>query len=395
MLSQTTIVSVLAGLAVAPSVLGASQYNLVQDYSGADFFQGFKYNESVIDYNNYGNVHFLGQSQALSSNLTYVNSNGRTVIKVDNTTNGQGDITFGRNSVYLMSEKTMTMGSLLVFDANHMPFGCSVWPALFTQGQKWPEQGEIDIIENVNQATKNQYSLHSGANSGSCVQPPSIFSSQTGLSQVSTPNTPNNCTVLPTTDQNTGCVVQDSSDGSFGAGFNSNGGGVYATLWNDDGIKMWFWERGSAEMPSGIGGKGALDPESWSMEPAAYFPASGCDPSKIFGPQIITLYIDICGAFAGNDQVFQSTCGSIAPNCSAMVPDPRNYDNAYWEINYLRVFSTSSSSSSSNSSTHSNSNTQSGSNSASASGTLFSSRAGNMLGLVSGLAMFFGVAALL
>ncbi|KAF5349018.1 hypothetical protein D9758_012674 [Tetrapyrgos nigripes] len=323
-------------LATLATAVGAQQYHLSMDFSGPNFFEGFKYNESAIDSNNFGNVHFLGQDQALASNLTFVDSNGHAIIKVDNTTNGAGDPIFGRNTVYLMSNEMMSIGSLLVFDANHIPFGCSVWPALFTQGQQWPEQGEIDIVEQVNRATKNQYSLHTGVTAGTCMQADNT--NQTGKPT----STPNNCTVVPEINQNTGCVVQDASDNSFGSGFNRNGGGVYAMLWDENGIAMWFWERNSA-IPSRIDTN--PDPTKFST-PAAFFPASGCNPSTAFGPQIITLYIDICGAFAGNDQVFQQTCGSVAPNCADLVRDPANYADAYWDINYLRVFTASNTSNS-------------------------------------------------
>ncbi|KAI3612651.1 glycoside hydrolase family 16 protein [Moniliophthora roreri] len=320
-------------LTVLSTAVAAQQWTKSQDFSGASFFDGFKYNESAIDYNNFGNVHFLGQAAAVNANLTYINTNGQAILKVDNTTNGVGDPTFGRNTVYLMSKELFTINSLLVFDATHIPFGCSVWPALFTQGQNWPEDGEIDIVENVNLATRNQYSLHADTSHGTCVQPQ-------GLQQTGTA-TSTNCTVVPTLNQNTGCVVQSSSTNSFGSGFVSSGGGVYATLWDDNGISMWFFER--SRVPNSI--ESNPDPSSWS-EPDAFYPASGCDPKTVFGPQIITLYINICGAFAGNEGVFESTCGSVAPNCSSLVPNPANYNDAYWAINYLRVFTNSSSSSS-------------------------------------------------
>ncbi|KAK7435774.1 hypothetical protein VKT23_011621 [Stygiomarasmius scandens] len=377
-------------LVALSTVVTAQQYHLSMDFSGQNFFQGFKYNESAIDFNNFGNVHFLGQSQAVNSNLTFVDSNGHAIIKVDNTTNGQNDPTFGRDTVYLMSNDLMTIGSLLVFDAIHIPVGCSVWPALFTQGQQWPQQGEIDIVENVNLATKNQYSLHSGATSGTCMA--AQTSNQTGTT------TNNNCTVVPELDQNTGCVTQDSSDNSFGQGFADNGGGVYAALWDENGVAMWFFER--SQVPDNIGSD--PNPSSWST-PAAFYPASGCNPSTVFGPQIITLYIDICGAFAGNDQVFSSTCSSVAPNCSAMVPDPSNYNEAYWEINYLRVFTTNSSTPTATpgsssptggaGSTGNGDGSGSGDDNSGLSLYAASSTSGAML--VSTLALFFGIAAML
>ncbi|KAJ7624815.1 hypothetical protein FB45DRAFT_924274 [Roridomyces roridus] len=326
----------LAILAAALSAARAQTYTLSQDLSGANFFSAFKYNESAVDFNNFGNVHFLGEDDANNAKLTFVDSNNRAIIKVDNTTNGAGDPTFGRNTVYLMSNKLMTIGSLLIFDANHMPFGCSVWPSLFTQGQVWPAQGEIDIIENVNLATNNRFSLHVGDDN--CVQPTSVSGNQTG--QISTANGDiSNCTVTPATGQNTiGCVTSETKDNSFGQGFSSAGGGVFAALWDESGIAMWFFSR--PDVPSNIGGTAAPDPTTWGKA-SAWYPASGCNPSTAFGPQIITLYIDICGAFAGQQSVFEQSCASAAPNCSALVGDPANYNDAYWEINYLRVFTNS------------------------------------------------------
>ncbi|KAE9403947.1 hypothetical protein BT96DRAFT_917131 [Gymnopus androsaceus JB14] len=311
----------------------AQTYTISQNLSGSNFFEGFKYNESAIDYSNYGNVHFLSEADAVAANLTYVDSEGHVIIKVDNSTNAVGDESYGRNSVYLESTTTMTYGSLLVFDANHIPYGCSVWPSLFTQGQNWPAQGELDIIENVNLATVNQYSLHVG--STACNQPTSATSNQTGST------TSSNCTV------NTGCVVVENQPNTFGAGFANNGGGVYAVLWDESGIAFWFFNRSVA--PADVSSS-SPDPSSWTT------------PSGDFGPQIITLYIDICGAFAGDTTVFDETCSSVAPNCTSLVQTASNYDDAYWEINYLRVFSTGNATT-----------TSSGSSSASATSTSSSS----------------------
>ncbi|KAJ3749006.1 concanavalin A-like lectin/glucanase domain-containing protein [Lentinula detonsa] len=341
----------------------AVTYTLSQDLSGDKFFDGFKFNESAIDFNNFGNVHFLSQSAAQAANLSYVDSNGRVILKVDNTTNGAGDITFGRNTVYLESTQLMNIGSLMIFDANHIPFGCSVWPSLFTQGQVWPQQGEIDVIEQVNLATDNRYSLHVGVDN--CNQPTSVASNQTGTISTAEGDI-SNCTVTPTTGQNTvGCVTTETKSNSFGSGFSSQGGGVYAMLWDTDGIAMWYFARGS--VPSDIGTSNSPDPTTWG-EASAWYPASGCNPSTAFGPQIITLYTDICGAFAGEDSVFSQTCSSVAPNCTSLVADPTNYDDAYWEINYLRVYTNGQSNSSSTSST-SASGTSSGSGSSSTGST--------------------------
>lgn len=42
-----------------------------------------------------------------------------------------------------------------------MPTGCSTWPAFWMCGDDWPNNGEMDIIENINVEIENQSTLHS------------------------------------------------------------------------------------------------------------------------------------------------------------------------------------------------------------------------------------------
>ncbi len=51
--------------------------------------------------------------------------------------------------VRISSVKTFHHG-LVIADFDHMPFGCSVWPAFWSMGPVWPDNGEIDIVEGVN-----------------------------------------------------------------------------------------------------------------------------------------------------------------------------------------------------------------------------------------------------
>jgi len=53
------------------------------------------------------------------------------------------------HSVRIMSTKTFHHG-LVIADFDLMPVGCSVWPSFWSVGPRWPNGGEIDIVEGVN-----------------------------------------------------------------------------------------------------------------------------------------------------------------------------------------------------------------------------------------------------
>lgn len=61
-----------------------------------------------------------------------------------------------------MSNASYGLGTLYVIDAVHLPYGCSVWPAIWTLSSvyKTDDGGEIDIWEGVNNVTTAQYTLH-------------------------------------------------------------------------------------------------------------------------------------------------------------------------------------------------------------------------------------------
>jgi hypothetical protein len=129
-------------------------------------------------------------------------------------------------------------------------------------------------MENVNLADINHYALHTYAG---CELPSSETPSlQTG----SIVSTKCNDTI-----NNEGCVISDPSKNSFGPNFAKNGGGVFAALFDAEGVKLWFFER--SQVPSDVKG-GSPIPGTWST-PSANYPASSCDPTKFIGPQSLTI----------------------------------------------------------------------------------------------------------
>jgi hypothetical protein len=70
-------------------------------------------------------VLFQTRDQANQYNLTYIDNQQRAIIKVDNTTDGTKDQNYGRASVYMISNEAAPLGSLVLMDADHLPFGVS------------------------------------------------------------------------------------------------------------------------------------------------------------------------------------------------------------------------------------------------------------------------------
>lgn len=166
----------------------------------------------------HGTVNYVDAGTAWNEGLISINSAGNAIMKIDTTNQVSG----GRKSVRIHAHKVWT-GGMVIMDALHMPYGCGTWPAWWQNGPNWPNGGEIDILEGVNAFTENQVSLHTG---DGCTMPSNQNSLQSG--QLTTGGYDSyNCASYATSNQ--GCGVRQVGDEtSYGSGFNSVGGGVYA-----------------------------------------------------------------------------------------------------------------------------------------------------------------------
>ncbi|KAF7305242.1 GH16 domain-containing protein [Mycena chlorophos] len=354
----------------------AGIYYPVREYSGATFFDAWTFYDNIDD-TTWGNVTFVGEAIANSTHLVSVNSAGNAVIRVDDTDTVASATLIHRNSVRITTQATYGVGSIIVADFVHLPYGCSVWPSFWLLGTgPWPASGEVDIIEGINLSSANQFSLHT---TPGCTQPTNI--TQTGKTLVS------NC--LQNVNLSAyGCTTEETKPNSFGAGFASAGGGVYALQMDVSGIYMWFWSR--ADIPKSVGSSTAsstLDISDWGTPSAAY-PATTCNITEFFQPQQMILDITLCGSWAGVPANYAQTCpGTCLDN---IIGNGSNYANAYFEIPYIRTYSLTQENSaepvpvanSTTGSTASNSNSGSGNSSQSESGpapTQSGKSAGNAL----------------
>ncbi|KAF9527404.1 concanavalin A-like lectin/glucanase domain-containing protein [Crepidotus variabilis] len=306
-----------------------TSYNLVADYAGSTFFDNW------IFYGNYdnltlGDVIWQDEANATADGLAFVNTAGNAVIKVDNTTNVPYNIK--RNSVRITTQAAFEVGSLFIADFVHMPWGCSVWPAYWTKGIDWPEGGEIDILEGINLNTQNQMALHTRSG---CLNVPPAPGAQIGQTG------PLNCTAA------SGCTVVETKPNSYGQAFNQAGGGVFATQFDVTGVFIWFWSRPNipASIQAAASSTGPFTSlADWGVPSASYPSTGSCNTSEYFVAQNLVLDITLCGEWAGEPSIYLPQCASQGPtgicyNDNVIGPGSPKYDNAYFEIQYVKAYS--------------------------------------------------------
>ncbi|MCJ1255374.1 hypothetical protein MMC24_003190, partial [Lignoscripta atroalba] len=299
--------------------LGIAGYTLEDDYMQKGFFSMFSFFTDADPTNGY--VNYVNQGTAQAVGLINTNNNV-AYMGVDSTNKASGR---GRTSVRLTSNKAYNQG-LVVLDLAHMPGGiCGTWPAFWMVGPNWPKSGEIDIIEGVNSQSTNSMTLHTGP--GCSIANNGGFSGSSLVTQ--------NCDInAPGQGQNVGCSFAGHDTRSFGAGFNSNNGGVFATEWTDSAIRIWFFPRGS--VPSDATGN-SPNPSGWGTPTATF--QGGCDFGQSFKNQNIVFDTTFCGDWAGQIWGSDPICSSKANTCNDFVQNnPSAFKDAYWSINSLKVY---------------------------------------------------------
>lgn len=308
-----------ASILCAASLANAAAYTVEDNYNSTNFFSEFNFFSSSDPTHG-----FVSYSSAVAANVSGLAgySFAGVYLGVDhNTTNPAG----GRASTRVTSNKAYTHG-LFIADIEHMPGGiCGVWPSLWTFGSNWPSNGEIDIIEGVNDATTNTITLHT---SSGCTM--------TSTGSLSTSNlTTTNCNAG---NGNDGCGFDTASTEGYGVGFNVMGGGVYAMEWTSTSIKVWNFPR--TAIPADITA-GSPDPTTWSTPISAFSSGSdgGCTIDSHFSGHNIVFDTTFCGDWAGNVWDSSPTCSKLASTCDAYVgANPEAFSEAYWLINSVTVY---------------------------------------------------------
>lgn len=269
-----------------------------------------------------------------------------------------------RDSIRLESYKRYNRG-LFIIDIRHMPAGCGTWPAFWmTDKEKWPLNGEIDIIEGVNKQTVMKTALHS---SQVCTMDDVPPNSRTGKWDIAqgvpddfghidmTAREVTDCFVWnPHQWLNEGCVAVSDKDGTLGTPLNEKGGGVFVLEWDpiNSHLRTWVFTphlsvptnlRESINTASNEDKRIRVtpDPSLWGL-PFGYFPigrGTNC-PSKHFQNMQLIFNLAFCGTVSGNRffldcpvefKKFGSCEKYIASN-------PEALREAYWKIRGVYVY---------------------------------------------------------
>ncbi|KAF8968928.1 glycoside hydrolase family 16 protein [Flammula alnicola] len=320
---STTLTPLLAFLIPFAAVpVAADTYDMVKEYAGQNFFDGWTFYNHFDNLTN-GDVVFVSASQALSSRLAFVDSTtNHAIMQVDN----RSTVVFNdkRNSVRLQTDVRFGVGSVWIADMLHVPYGCSVWPAWWSNAPAWPTGGEIDTFEGVNMVTNSQMGLHTLA--GCTV---------TGQQQSSTLLNSTDCSHLD--NNNLGCITTDPRTTSYGAAFAQAGGGVFVTEFATTGISVWFFPR--ANIPSTISSNSSSIDTSTLGLPVGNWPSTTCSSSQFFEPQNLIFDITLCGGSLCRRRIhLPQTCSGVCYN-DYVLGNGSNYNTAYFEVASVRVFS--------------------------------------------------------
>jgi len=307
---------------------------LTDNFVPNNFFNNFNF-ETAND-PTHGYVNYVDQSTAQSKGYIQANASNDLLVPgfavyigCDHSNISSGR---GRDSVRLSSKKTWNQG-VFIIDLSHMPTGCGTWPAYWTVGPNWPNGGEVDVIEGVNVMVNDATTLHTNAGCDQSHTPTDSFSGHWGTGSQNNPA--DNCDVNAG-DQysNQGCSIIPGVSNTYGTGFNNAKGGVYAHLWDPAvGIKAWFWTR--SQIPADVT-SGKPNPDGWG-KPYAYFMFGQYCSSNHFANHNIVFDLTFCGDWAGNN--FANDCPGKGSCNSYVQNNPTAFNEAYWNINYLKVYS--------------------------------------------------------
>lgn len=137
-----------------------------------------------------------------------------------------------------------------------------------------------------------------------------------------------------------GCSTSPNKSNTAGTDFNAAGGGVYAMEWSSTAIRVWNFPRGN--IPPAVTSPNP-DPTKFGIPDANF--EGDCDIDTYFRNGTMIFNIEFCGGWAG-PTFHQDGCPALNvsnawSSCNMYVAaNPQAYDETYWAVNYVHVYTT-------------------------------------------------------
>jgi hypothetical protein len=153
----------------ASNARASGPYKLFQAQEGDRFFDYYDLYDGPDSLGSAGFNRYVGRKRAFDLGIANVtkevthDENGKDsstpYVYMSSASTEKGP----RESVRLEGKTTFNRG-LFILDLRHMPAGCGIWPAFWlTNEENWPDYGEIDIVEGVNNQTKVKTAMHTSS----------------------------------------------------------------------------------------------------------------------------------------------------------------------------------------------------------------------------------------
>mmetsp|Transcript_19547 Transcript_19547/g.29286 ORF Transcript_19547/g.29286 Transcript_19547/m.29286 type:complete len:452 (-) Transcript_19547:86-1441(-) len=349
------------------------KYKLVEKQEDMDFFDYYTFYDGPDSLGSAGYNTYVSKEEAERLDIVGVDKDPTTkeefvFMKSSPTTEGP------RSSIRLEGKTRFDRG-LFILDLRHMPSGAGVWPAFWlTDEQNWPNNGEIDIVEGINNQSVAKTALHTSedcdmfahvpdyAKTGTWEWNTGLPDTFTGIPDFKTVKEADNCWEwAPHQWFNSGCVQVSSEKGSLGQPLNAKGGGIFALEWDPANfyIRSWVFSP-HTDAPQNVldvistsnstdeADKVLPDTQLWGL-PYAYFAigdGTGCSADHFKNIRLV-FNIAFCGTVAGNrffgDQPTEAKMFNVnndpIATCDAYIKsDPDALNEAYWKIKGLYVY---------------------------------------------------------
>ena len=280
------------------SQLPGTPYALNKSYSGTTFFDAGEWGFGTQDWTG-GVSEYVNRSTALHERLVEAHEQ-HAILRT-----GELGKPYRRKSVRLTTTRSWMYG-LIALRFSHVPFGCGVWPAFWTNAASghWPGGGEVDILELANYGP-SKMSFHTGGRKR-CVLEPGLVRDCLQRLPIGLERWLGFDCFTDYRKALMGCAPAMPAMSMTGPEWSASPG-VLAAEWTARHVKIFYFPEAYG-LPADLRDDRPT-PDAWDSHLVAFFPFAASDElspgscpdaASLLEPQSIVLNIALCGNWASS-----------------------------------------------------------------------------------------------